>query len=234
MGRPVPTHDQQKQLDRLAGIPHDIVIGIDEVGYGSWAGPLTVGGVVLPRGWDHPMVLDSKALSPKRRREASEIVYANCWGFSIRCLEAPGIDQEGVSQARERLTREVAEELGQQFEAVVVQDGSVPAPVPGRDKTNMVWLPKADALVPAVSAASVIAKVWRDDEMVGYHEVFPYYFWQSNKGYGTKAHEAGLEKYGPCVLHRFTYKSVSAVALKKNMAEYYERCAGPPAPTFRR
>lgn len=230
MGRPVPNADQQKELDRLEAIPHDLVIGIDEVGCGPLAGPLTIGGVVVRRGWDHPMALDSKALSPKRRKESVDVVMNACLAHVILSLEAPALDAEGIIKARERLTREAAVYLSQKFEAVIVQDGTVPAPVPGRDHTNMVWMAKADALVPAVSAASIIAKVWRDTEMVNYHEIFPYYFWQANKGYGTKAHYAGLAKYGPCVLHRFSYKPIRDLAKRLSLKEYEYRCRGPLAP----
>lgn len=219
MGRPVPTAEQQQVLDRIEGTPHDIVIGIDEVGFGSWAGPLVVGGVVLPRGWDHPMVLDSKALTPKRRSEAATVVLDHCWAWHIASLEAPEVDREGVHRACERLTQEVVLQLSQQFEGLVVLDGNG-----DRNRHHsQISLPKADSLIPAVSAASILAKVWRDDEMVTYHDIFPYYFWQSNKGYGSKAHQAGLDAYGPCVLHRFSYKPIRAMAKKRGMTEYADR-----------
>lgn len=214
-GRPEPDERQQKELERIESLPHDFVIGIDEVGCGPWAGPLVVGGVVLPRGWDHPMVLDSKALTPKRRREANTVVYDNCFDYCIKSVEAYVLDQEGLEPARKRLTHEVAIELSSRWpDAIVVQDGDTPVPIEGRNWKNMAWMPKADALVPAVSAGSIIAKVHRDDDMVNYHEVFPEYSFYRNKGYGTPQHIAGLSAHGPCVLHRFSYKPLKRFLVK--------------------
>ncbi len=229
-GRPAPNERQQRELERIASLPHDFVIGIDEVGFGPWAGPLVVGGVVLPKGWDHPMVLDSKALTPKRRREANTVVYDNCYDFCIKSVEAHELDKEGLENARARLTREVATELGSRWpDAVVVQDGDTPVPIEGRNWNNMAWLPKADALVPAVSAGSIIAKVHRDDDMVNYHEVFPEYAFYKNKGYGTPQHIAGLEVHGPCILHRLSYKPLRRYLVQSG--RWPTRLNGTPAST---
>ena len=215
MGRPVPTPEQQMVLDRIEATPHSIVIGVDEVGLGSWAGPLVVGGVAVLRGWDHPLALDSKALTPKRRVEASKVILAESLGWCVASAEANQIDQEGIVAVLARLTREVIFDLSRRFDGLVVLDGD------GNGDRNLgcdIRLPKADALVPSVSAASILAKVWRDDDMVNYHVSFPYYFWEQNKGYGSKAHQAGLNKYGPCTLHRFSYRPIRALAKKMGMA----------------
>lgn len=206
MPRPVPNAEQQQQLDVIEAIPHDIVIGIDEVGSGSLAGPLVVGGVVVRRGWDHPIVLDSKALTPKRRVEAREVVLRSCLGWCVMSIEAPHLDREGMGRALDRLTVMVGRYLSSRFDGLIVTDGME------QRIEEAVTLPKADALVPAVSAASIVAKVWRDSEMEGYSQVFPYYSWYKNKGYKSKEHTAALEAYGPCVLHRFSYSPLKKLA----------------------
>ena len=186
-----------------------LVIGIDEVGYGSWAGPLVIGGVVLPKEWDHDLCRDSKDLTEKQRAAALDELDTEWFGAVVAGMEAVDVDQLGVSVARQQLTSHVAQLLGERFPgAIVVQDGDVPAPVPGRDNTNMIWMPGADAQVPAVSAASILAKVTRDGDMTEYAQVFPGYAFESNKGYHSVDHVAGLEQYGPCPIHRFSYRPI--------------------------
>lgn len=207
--RPQPTVQQLRQLMWLQEHPASEVIGIDEVGLGAWAGPLVVGGVVLSKGWDHELCRDSKALTPRQREKALPILSRNWLAAVVMGMEAPDVDQIGVGTAREWLTRMVGEMLSKPYpNAILVQDGDVPVPIPGRDNTNMVWMPGADGQVPAVSAASVLAKVTRDTDMVHYSEVFPDYDFQSNKGYRSLKHERGLDTVGPSPIHRFSYKPV--------------------------
>jgi len=207
--RPNPSGEQLRRLLWLARHPAVDVIGIDEVGYGALAGPLIVGGVVLTKGWDHELCRDSKALSARQRETALPIIRDSWLSAVVVGMEAPDVDQVGVDKALVQLTSQVGDILSTMYpEAVLVQDGDLPAPVEHRDNSNMTWMAGADTLVPAVSAASILAKVTRDADMVGYSEVFPEYGFDRHKGYGTAVHMEALDRHGPCPIHRFTYKPV--------------------------
>lgn len=186
-----------------------MVVGIDEVGYGSWAGPLVVGGVVLPKEWDHDLCRDSKELTEKQRESALDELDTEWFAAVVLGMEAVDVDQLGVGIARHQLTTWVAQLLSDRFPgAVVVQDGDTPAPVPGRNAGDLICMPGADAQVPAVSAASILAKVTRDRDMTEYAQVFPGYAFESNKGYHSVDHVKGLDQLGPCPIHRFSYKPI--------------------------
>lgn len=198
---------QLSAVQALQDHPAEEVIGIDEVGYGSWAGPLVVGGVVLPKLWDHELCRDSKSLSAKKREQSLYVLRQNWLAAVVMGMEAADVDQIGVHGALQHLTREVGTVLGGMYpNALLVQDGEVPVPIPHRDNTNMLWTSNADGLVPAVSAASILAKVTRDEDMVIYSHDFPEYKFESNKGYHSNAHKRALETVGPCPIHRFSYK----------------------------
>lgn len=207
--RPNPDHEQLRKLVWLAQHPAVEVIGIDEVGYGALAGPLVVGGVVLTKGWDHDLCRDSKVLSARQREKALPILKDNWLSAVVIGMEAPDVDQLGVDKALIQLTSQVGSILSTMYpDAVLVQDGDLPVPIEDRNNSNMTWMPGADGLVPAVSAASIVAKLTRDEDMVNYSEVFPEYGFAQHKGYGTAAHMDALDRFGPCPIHRFTYKPV--------------------------
>jgi ribonuclease HII len=209
--RPQPTVEQHRVLRALEEHQADLVIGIDEVGYGAWAGPLVVGGAVVFKDWDHGHCRDSKAFNKhddrfySLKQFRSELVDGVVMG-----MEAPDVDQLGVTPALGELTKEVALWLLQRHpSAVVVQDGDVPWSIPGRDNTNMFWTPGADAVVPAVSAASMLAKTLRDQDMIHYAQVFPEYGFHRHKGYHSQKHVDALIISGPSPIHRFSFKSVA-------------------------
>jgi len=210
--RPQPTDDQFRALARLEQLEHEYVIGIDEVGYGAWAGPLTVGGVVLRRGVDHPSFRDSKSFTAKRRQYAYRDVAAYALVTYLESSEPVEIDSMSVGVCLEELVCKVACRLMDTVSSwgsyVVVFDGDRPPSVPGLSYENMAWMPSADALVPAVSAASIYAKVTRDEDMKIYGDVFPDYDFKSNKGYHSSRHVEGLRLKGPCAIHRKTYRPV--------------------------
>lgn len=210
--RPLPTPSQLRPLIQIERHPASEIIGIDEVGMGAWAGPVVVGGVVLPKGWDHDLCRDSKEFkkNERKRRRALHVMEKNWLAAVVMGMEAPDVDQLGVEGARALLTQKVGLTLSAAYpNAIIVQDGDVPVPIDGRDNSNMFWMVSADALVPAVSAASILAKVTRDEDMVNYDEVFPGYDFASNKGYHAYAHVRGLASQGPCPIHRFSYKPIA-------------------------
>lgn len=184
----------------------DWIIGSDEVGYGAWAGPLLVVAVVVPADWKGPPGLtDSKALSVKKREAiaAGPLPPHTAIWVDPKDIDAKGVGkalaeahQAAVAGARARLTEEAR--------ARVIIDGSLDFGIEGAEA-----IPKADAKFPAVSMASVIAKVQRDHMMMVYDAVYPGYGFASNMGYGTPTHQAGLEKLGPCLIHRRSYAPIA-------------------------
>ncbi len=185
------------------------VIGIDEVGMGCLAGPVTVAAVVMPKDWKHELVRDSKTLkSMKSKRAADGAVRQGALTFCILSGTNEDIDREGLRKVHARLVEQAALYCLEHFpHALIVQDGDVPTVIGGKPQ-NMVWLPRADALVPAVSAASCVAKLYRDEFMWEQAKNYPGYNFQRNVGYGTPDHLEGLRKLGPCLLHRMSFKKV--------------------------
>lgn len=219
--RPTPSVQQLRVLNMLDQYPGNEVIGVDEVGLGAWAGPLVVGGVVLDKKWDHSLCRDSKILTESRRHKALRILQDNWLGAVTVGMEAIDLDLIGPHDALAYLTRRVIQLLSAVYPtAIVVQDGDVPVPVEGRDYKNMLWLPSGDDLVPAVSAASIFAKVTRDDDMVGYDQGFPEYDFRSNKGYHARRHVEALDRFGPTPVHRYCYRPVRERVVKSEEWQY--------------
>lgn len=184
--------------------PPDYIIGSDEVGYGAWAGPLVVCAVAVPRDWAPPEGLtDSKALSAALRRA----LYSRLYELPCALIGVPNysIDLIGVGKALLRAHEAAVRQMLVAFpDADVVVDGAVGLPNVPQARA----VPKADATIPAVSAASVIAKENRDHIMRKYHLEFPVYGFDTNVGYGTKEHEHGLLLHGTCPIHRRSYRPV--------------------------
>jgi ribonuclease HII len=169
--------------------------GIDEAGRGPLAGPLVMAGVILTGSIDG--LTDSKKLSEKRREE----LYGKIVGASshhVVVFSHTRVDKEGISQCLHDGLEMIREAIG---EADYLFDGNSSFGVDGL--TTMV---KADLKVPAVSAASILAKVTRDRIMCDYAREYPEYAFEKHKGYGTKAHIEAMKRYGRCAIHRKTFR----------------------------
>lgn len=187
------------------------VAGSDECGYGAWAGPIVVAAVVVPRDWVPPAGLtDSKKMShAAMRRVRDAFLAAGSWWYKIGFAGADEIDRVGVYDAlyglhgslmREALTS--ARQMGGGAAPLGIVDGDLA--IEGCHK-----LPKADLLVPAVSMASVLAKLARDEHMAALDETYPGYDFGSHVGYGTPPHQAALQRLGPCPIHRRSYRPIA-------------------------
>jgi len=201
------TEHQKQCLHQIEKGKHQYVIGIDEVGLGSWAGPIMVAGVVFPKGWSHSHIVDSKTIAhAKRERALQEFIYPYSPAYCVLSMTSQQIDRIGIETARQQLTEGCALYCLTRFpEALVVQDGDRPVPVDGR-LDHVVCLPKADALVAAVSAASILAKVTHDLFMFEQARYYPDYGFITNVGYRSVTHERGLQRYGLTPIHRRSYK----------------------------
>lgn len=207
--RPHLSAQQHHALGRIASVQNRYVCGIDEVGRGSFAGPITVAGVVFPKGFDHDDIDDSKRLSHKKRvKVLHEVIFPNALATVILSMSPEKIDQVGIGTAQEQLTEGVALYMRARFKnCLVVQDGDLPTEVDGSTR-NVVWLPKADRLVPSVAAASIVAKESRDTFMKQMDAHYPGYGFKTNVGYHSEQHMTGLREKGACDLHRKSWKPV--------------------------
>ena len=176
-----------------------VVVGIDEVGRGPLAGPLTVAAVALP---DEPQIIgldDSKKLSAKRREELSAQIHEHALGIGIAMVEPEEIDACGMSASLRLAMRRALEACGLEPDAVLI-DGN-----PVRIHPKETCIVKGDGKVACIAAASIVAKVARDALMVEYDATYPGYGFTSNKGYGSKAHIEAIKKLGPCPVHRRSF-----------------------------
>lgn len=176
-----------------------LVAGVDEVGRGPLAGPVVTAAVVLKEGCSLPGVRDSKLLTDAKRRLLVPEIIAQCESYGVGIVDAAEIDRVNISQATFSAMRQSLKLVDAQ---AVIVDGSLS--IPDCDLYQHV-LPKADNISLSVAAASVIAKVTRDDLMDGYDRSYPQYGFGSHKGYGSAAHFAALDKHGPCVIHRESF-----------------------------
>lgn len=181
-----------------------IIVGIDEVGRGCWAGPLVAGAVILK----HPIVglADSKVLTKQRRTELAQQIEAEALAFGLGWVAPEFIDMYGLTLSVQRAMQQALAAINAPYDSVII-DGNYNY-LPHEPKASV--LIKADATVPAVSAASIIAKVARDHYMELAAKGYPGYGFERHVGYGTKLHIAGLETLGVCALHRKSFKPIRA------------------------
>lgn len=185
-------------LQRELGGP-GVIIGVDEVGRGALAGPLTVGAVALP---DDPKIWglnDSKQLTPARREEIAAEIADVALAIGIAHIAPETIDALGMGIALRHAMAQAIENAGIEPDCVLI-DGN-PVHAHPKEKT----LVKGDARIAAIAAASIVAKVTRDHLMVELGQEYPEYGWDACKGYGSAEHIAAIRKYGLTPYHRASF-----------------------------
>ena len=182
------------------------IAGVDEAGRGPLAGPVAAAAVVLPREVQLPDVFDSKQLSDSARRELKEeILQLPGVKVGISLVDAEIIDKINILQATHRAMREAVSQI-QEVDCVLV-DG-LPVKGFGVESRNLV---KGDSLSASIAAASIIAKVVRDDIMIELDKLYPEYGFAVHKGYGTAAHLRALQEYGVTPVHRRSFRPVREI-----------------------
>ena len=185
------------------GWPNKLIAGIDEAGRGPWAGPVVSAAVVLNKKNIPSDLNDSKKISEKKRQSLYSSIYNSHFvGVGISSIEE--IDNLNILQATFLSMKRALDNLDCSVDAILV-DGNLD---PGFDyKTECIV--NGDSISFSIAAASIIAKVTRDNLMSKIHKEFPNYNWKRNKGYGTKEHRNALEIYGPCKYHRKSFSPIN-------------------------
>lgn len=192
------------------------ILGIDEVGRGPWAGPLVIGAVILPDHQKYPWIAeltDSKKLSAKKREKLNEIILKEAPATGLGWVSSKELDEIGLSSALRLAARRAVEEVQKKhvsFTEIII-DGTQNFLVGTRLEKYVTHMPKADFLIKEVSAASIIAKVARDNYMCELAKKYPNYGFEKHVGYGTAAHKTALIKCGACPEHRFSFRPVAEI-----------------------
>lgn len=186
-----------------------VVAGVDEVGRGAWAGPVTYGAVVLPSDRRIYKLRDSKVLDPVRRRELATRLEEFALGIGIGHASNDEIDELGMSQAMRLAARRAVDALPRRPDVLLLDGNWDFLAGYGTHNERIVH---GDARSASIAAASIVAKVTRDELMVAAHPDHPRYDFASNKGYPTPVHRAALDEHGPCELHRHSWAPIAALA----------------------
>ena len=197
-----------------------MILGIDEVGRGPWAGPLVVGVVILG-GAEIDGLDDSKKLTKKRREALDVEIREKAAAWALGWVSAQELDEAGMSEALRLATRRAVEQIQAQcrqqnlaFSEIII-DGKVNFLRGTALEQYVTVMAKADGLVPSVSAASIVAKVARDQFMAEQDAVYPGYGFKSNAGYGVAKHRAAIERLGVTPLHRLSFAPLAKYADNK-------------------
>lgn len=182
-----------------------LVAGVDEVGRGPLIGPVVAAAVILPKGFYHPGIKDSKKLSEKKREELYKVITENALSIGVGTVSEEVIDEINIYEATKTAMKEAINSLTIPPEHVLIDAMKLDLKMPS---TSII---KGDALSESIAAASIIAKVTRDHLLMKMDEEYPMYDLKNNKGYGTKKHLEALEKYGACKYHRKSYSPVTKV-----------------------
>ncbi len=179
----------------------ELSAGVDEAGRGALAGPLYVAAVILPPAFHHPLLRDSKTLTPTQREEIAALLRKVALAYAIAEVSVEEIDRLNVLRAT--LTGMVRTLRSLPLRPTIVRiDGPHAPPLPGyRIETHI----DGDATWPEIAAASILAKTARDAHLRALHEEYPHYHWAQNKGYPTPQHKKALQAYGPSPLHRRSF-----------------------------
>jgi ribonuclease HII len=182
-----------------------LIAGVDEVGRGPLAGPVIAAAVILDPARPIAGLADSKKLSPARRERLALDIRANALAWALGRAEVAEIDRLNIFQASLLAMRRAVEALPMTPNRVLV-DGKHCPPL----ACPCTAIVKGDATVPAISAASILAKVTRDAELRELHDRYPRYDFARHKGYPTAVHREALRRYGPCPEHRCSFAPVAA------------------------
>lgn len=187
-----------------------LIAGIDEVGIGAWAGPVVAGIVVVPPDFCLPGLNDSKRLSEQKRVKLAKQITETALAVSVAFIPPQKIDETNILFADMLAMEEVVRHLTLAPDVILIDGRSAPML-----SYHTITIIKGDRRCAPIAAASIIAKVWRDEFMDKLAQEYPHYGWQENKGYGTAGHQTALEEFGPCKEHRMSYRPIRSFTDRK-------------------
>ncbi len=214
----IPTYEWESYL---TGHGYRAIAGVDEVGRGALAGPLMAGAVILPdralinqdiQFWS--AVRDSKTLSFKTRSLLAEGICARARAYALGTVEADELDAIGVAAANRTAMERAVEALPVEADYLLIDAATIDSGLPQQGIID------GDALSLSIAAASIIAKVARDQIMIALHETYPLYGFAGHKGYAARTHREAIIRYGPCPVHRYCYAPVRAAAVMHQEREH--------------
>ncbi len=179
-----------------------IEAGCDEAGRGCYAGPVFAAAVILPAGFFHPLLDDSKKLSAEERYQLRPVIEAGAIDYAVGIVHEEEIDSLNILWASVKAMHLAVDKLTKRRPQLLLIDGN-------RFKKYKTiphqCIVKGDGIYASIAAASILAKTYRDDHMIQLHEAFPQYQWNNNKGYGTAVHRRAIEEHGLCIHHRKSF-----------------------------
>lgn len=179
-----------------------IEAGCDEAGRGCLAGPVYAAAVILPHDFHHPLLTDSKLTTKAQRYILRPIIEKEAISWAVARLSPKEIDRYNILNASFKAMHRAVKKL-ETVPQLLLIDGNRFNPYKGIPHECII---KGDGKYTSIAAASILAKTYRDDYMEKQHRKFPHYGWEQNMGYPTKSHRSAIAEYGPCNLHRKSFK----------------------------
>lgn len=179
---------------------YHLICGVDEAGRGPLAGPVCAAAVILPPGFEIPGLNDSKQLTDKKRRELYPVIMSEAVSYGIAFVDEAVIDRDNILNATFAAMKSAVSQLFPKPDLALIDGNRV-----SEFGVEAVPIVKGDARVASIAAASVLAKVARDQYMEAVDAVYPQYGFAIHKGYGTKRHYAAIAEHGMCPIHRRTF-----------------------------
>ena len=179
---------------------YQVICGVDEAGRGPLAGPVTAAAVILPEDYEIPGLNDSKQLTDKKRRELFPVIQAEALAWGIAFVDEKTIDEVNILNATFMAMKDAISQLKMKPDLALIDGNRV-----SDFGVKAIPVVKGDAKVASIAAASILAKVARDEYMEKMAEIYPEYGFEVHKGYGTKRHYAAIGEHGMSPIHRVTF-----------------------------
>lgn len=201
-------HTKEEKILRAKG--YKLIAGVDEAGRGAWAGPVVAGAVILSVDFKPRIIRDSKMLSPKQRERMFVHITGGSISWAVAVASNQLVDKKGMGYVNRMVLQDAVNNLHVKPQAVLVDALKITV-----GKKSVKAIIRGDAKVLSIAAASIVAKVVRDELLRGWHRLYPAYEFHKHKGYGTARHHRLLKKHGPSPIHRMTWKPMSEVINNK-------------------